>query len=1215
MGSFVPFDLLNSGLEGTNLIEASAGTGKTYTICGLFLRLILEKHLLANQIVVVTFTVAATQELRNRIRGKLREAIEAFSRGESKDTFLNSLVKKCADQKQGLERLKEAVRDFDEVAIFTIHGFCQRILHENAFESGCLFDTKLVTDQEYIKQEIVDDFWRKQFCQAEFELVDYALQEKKYRPENFRDLLGKVSTHPNIRIVPYVRPLEPGFTTNFRNALDVLKKTWPRAKEQVEELLKNPGIDGRGYGSTITKNAEVISKRDENVSRLIKNMDEYVASDGYPLPLFKDFEKLTASKLAASMKQNQEPLNHPVFDTCEALKESTKAFDAHLLFLKSQLLKYAKDQLTARKQRHNVQFFDDLLIHVHTALKKEGGETLAETLRSKYKAALIDEFQDTDPIQYEIFNTIFGTDNSILFLIGDPKQAIYGFRGADIFTYMNAARCVHSRFTLSQNWRSEPELIAAINALFSSASRPFVYEAIPFLPTEAPEIKQRDIFAIDGQAEPPFHIWFKARNLDKKDIPKYTARETITRSVAAEISRLLNLAKEYGSLIGGKPLREGDIAVLVRKNTEALMVQRALSALGVPSVRYSTDSLFESREAMEIERILAAIAEPGNERLIRAALATDALGLSGEDLADLEEDEKGWDAYLSKFLIYHNLWYKHGFLSMFRVFMSGETVRSRLLAFPDGERRITNVLHLSEVLHKQAMERDLHPEGLVKWLAEQGRDSLSPRLEEYQLRLESDENAVKLVTIHKSKGLEYPVVFCPFSWDEPMAKDGDFTFHSEGDVLTLYLEGFPDDPDREHAQACARNESLAEDARLLYVALTRAKKCCYLVWGGFRGAENSALAHLLHQPEPLPADTISRGTGHKGEVLTDEELRKQLENLAYRADGTIVISDMPEDEGSAYSPLEVSKEELTRRRFAGSISNEWRISSFSYLVSGQAHLTELPDRDAIYPLDRESEALTQKNIGAEESVSIFTFPRGAKAGTLLHDILEHLDFTEKDPSLRRELVVRKLKEYGFDLTWQKVIHTMLDRVLSVPLNAGGDSFPLSCISNENRLNELEFYFPLQPISPINLREILEECQEMEILSGFPEHIERLGFSTVRGFMRGYMDMVFQFHERFYLVDWKSNFLGDRVEDYGPDSLTQAMKLNYYVLQYLLYTMALNQYLALRLPGYKYETHFGGVYYIFLRGVNPDFGPEFGIYRDIPLKELVDELCKNLIAQA
>jgi len=251
-------------------------------------------------------------------------------------------------------------------------------------------------------------------------------------------------------------------------------------------------------------------------------------------------------------------------------------------------------------------------------------------------------------------------------------------------------------------------------------------------------------------------------------------------------------------------------------------------------------------------------------------------------------------------------------------------------------------------------------------------------------------------------------------------------------------------------------------------------------------------------------------------------------------------------------------------------------------------------------------------IGDQDKADIFSFPRGAKAGTFLHDIFEHLDFTESDSGQMKKLVEDKIRTYGFDLTWRGTICNMIRRVLAVPLEPDGSDFTLSHIGNRDRLNELEFYFPLKPITPKMLKDIFAGYREPVSLENFPERIGQLHFMPVRGFMRGFMDMVFHFRGRYYLIDWKSNYLGGSVGDYGQDALIAAMKEHFYNFQYYIYTVALNQYLKLRLPGYDYEKHFGGVFYIFLRGVDPDKGSQFGIYRDRPSVKLIDELCAGLI---
>jgi exodeoxyribonuclease V beta subunit len=1202
------FDLLNSPLEGTNLIEASAGTGKTYAIAGLFLRLLLEKNLPVNEILVVTFTVPATEELKDRIRTKLREAIEAFSGTRIEDAFLNDLVRRHKDSETALRSLGEALRAFDQAAIFTIHGFCRRMLYENAFESGSLFDTELITDQENLKREIVDDFWRTNFYNVSPLFVNYAIH-KKFSPENLLSLLSNRDAQPYLKTIPQVESpdtavQEKEFQEFFNKALS----NWKSVKTEIEKILtSDEGLHRTQYKYT-------------NIPIWIQGMEDTMARGGNNPVLFQGFEKFTSSELAGAMKKGHTPPDHPFFELCERLKEKQgeleSLFNQRLMGLKAELFNYMQDELIRRKEEKNIQFFDDLLLKVYRALKEKDGEALARAMGKKFRAALIDEFQDTDPIQYAIFKKVFGTEKSILFLIGDPKQAIYGFRGADIFAYMDASRDVESRYTLGENWRSEPDLIAAINAIFTKADRPFVYDEIPFQAASPAKNKDSESLRIDERPDSPLQFWFlDASKVTEtgKTIPKTQARELIPKAVAAEISRLISLSRNKRAFIGKMPLRQGDIAVLVRTHLEARQMQKALSALDIPSVLYTTENLFDSHEALEMERVLTGISEPNNESLLREALSTDMMGIRGEEMDDLMKDETGWEKWLIKFKLYHDLWDEHGFIQMFRYLLLKEKVLTRLMSLPDGERRNTNLLHLSEVLHQTSVERRLCMAGLLKWLSEQ-RDSNTPRLEEHQLRLESDENAVKLVTIHKSKGLEYPVVFCPFAWAGSRIKKNkdSFTFHDEAHNMRLTLD--LGSPGIDENRGFAEKEELAENLRLLYVALTRARNRCYLVWGRFNEAETSAPAYLFHQKGSWEGKNILNVTEERFKGLRDEDVLAELKIIVDRANGTIRLSEMPMETGEKYSALPEKKITLSSRKFSGNIDRQWRISSFSFLVSGQPHSAELADRDAISLPYFYSQKDFEESLIEEEPSGIFSFPRGTKAGTFLHDIFEHLDFVEKDTSLIKKLVANKLIEYGFELIWQETICDMIQKVLSVPLEPERSDFTLSRIRSQDRINELGFYFPLKSISTKKLNDIFTKYAGSGLSADFPERIEQLDFIPARGFMKGFMDMVFQFQGRFYLVDWKSNFLGSRLEDYCQDVLAAAMRDEFYIIQYHIYTIALNKYLQLRLPGYNYETHFGGVYYIFLRGVDPDRGSEFGIYRERPSNKFIKELCTNLIEQ-
>ena len=1198
------FNILNSRLEGANLIEASAGTGKTYTIAGLFLRLVIEMNLSVNEILVVTFTEAATEELKGRIRTKLRQAVEAFSDGHSKDSFLNGLQQRNENPQIALRALREALRTFDQASIFTIHGFCRRMLHENAFESGSLFDTDLVTDQENLKGEIVDDFWRKHFYKASPLFVNYAI-EQKFNPGSLFSLIGGRVGQPYLKIIPQVEiPNTSRQENEFKEAFDEVCKAWSLARAEVEIILTtDEGLNRNKYRKT-------------SIPFWIQNMGRYVTSHGHSPSLFNGFEKFTSSELKGSVKKNYTPPFHTFFELCETLRQKQEelenVFDQFLLGLKAQLFSYMEDELIRRKGEKNILFFDDLLLKLHRALNEKGGDDLARVIRMKFKAALIDEFQDTDPIQYSIFQKIFGTEDRLLFLIGDPKQAIYSFRGADVFAYMAASGDVKSQHTLRENWRSDPDLITAINSIFAKADRPFVYDKISFQPTAPATGKDHDSIRLNGKSEPPMQLWF----LDVgevtetgKAIGKARARELISESVAGEISRLLDLGRKNQAILGKRPLMEGDIAVLVRTNAEAHLIQKALSGLNILSVLYATGNLFDSHEALEMERLLFGIADPANERRIKVALTTDIMGVSGDELDRLMEDETGWEKSLAKFRMYHNLWNESGFFRMFRYILLQEKALPRLMSFPDGERRNTNLLHLTELIHQTSIEKKLSMEGLLKWLSEQ-RNGTGPMLEEHPLRLESDENAVKIVTIHKSKGLEYPVVFCPFLWGGSMIKRSKdtFMFHDEADNMRLTLDLGSKEKDKN--RVFAEKELLAENLRLLYVALTRAKNRCYMVWGRFNEAETSAPAYLFHKPESLDPGNIVSATGQRFKGLKDEDVFTELKTTIDRAGGTIQLSEMPVGTETKHFPLPGEKINLSCRKFSGDIDRQWHVSSFSSLTSNLPHSEEMADRDIISPQYDYDQNDFEKLVAKEPPTGIFSFPKGAKAGVFIHDLLEHLDFAEKNPDVMKSLVADKLKQYSFESQWLDTIYDMIKKILSASLDPVLKGLKLSSIQNNDRLNELEFYFPLKTISPEKIKWIFHQKGFKNITPA--ETIGRLKFFPTKGFMKGFMDLVFQWHDRFYLVDWKSNFLGDRIEDYGQESLELAMKKEFYVLQYHIYTLALDQYLNLRLPNYSYKKHFGGVFYIFLRGVDPKSGPDYGIYRDLPSPELIAALRKELI---
>ena len=1203
------FDPINPLLTGTNLIEASAGTGKTYTIASLFLRLILEKQLTVNQILVVTFTKAATEELKGRIRNTLLDAKFAFLKNSSNDAFVKAIVKKYGNRAFAIQLLQDALMDFDNAAIFTIHGFCQRILHENAFETQSLFDTELVADPTSLIREIVDDFWRKQFYSLPMEVISYLLR-KISGPEYFLRLMTKNRT-ADLKIVPEIERPDLASLDDFRGMFRKLQTIWPDSRTYVIPLLKNSSLSGSVYGSLKTATMQTgVSKRDLMIASMIASMDKFVDEKSTGFPLFKGFEKFTATKIENSTRKNYRPLSHEYFDVCDSLYHKSVSLESEmeifLMYFKTQCFKFTKEQLLLRKKQDNIQFYDDLLIKLKNALEDKGGDKLAQIIRKKYSAALVDEFQDTDSFQYIIFTRIFDSKKSTLFMIGDPKQSIYSFRGADIFSYMKAARNTNSKCTLIKNWRSNPNLITAVNTIFSNTNAPFVFDKIGF----EKGISGKKIKSITDRSLPALTLWYLGANKEVntgKPLSKTEAVPLIARGVAGEISRLI--LENKNNLSHG--IHAKDIAVLVRTNRQAQIIKKNLSLKDIPSVLYYTGNIFHTHEAMEIERILLSIAEPGNEREFHAAVVTDILGVFGEDLDSIKGKPLWLEAKSNRFREYFRLWTRYGFIRMFRLLMAEEKVRERLLGFTDGERRLTNILHLAEILHQVSSEKKLGITGLLKWFSEQ-RNTEIPESETHQLRLESDDQAVKIITIHKSKGLEFPVVFCPYAWEGSLIEDREILFHDTDINETLTLD-LGSKKFGAHL-AIAQNERLAENLRLLYVAITRAIHKCYLVWGRFNTAETSAIAYLLHykgQSKDISKENLLTSLREDVSKKNEEDLLQDLKQLSTRSEGSIEIVSLPLGESMEFLTGEGNKEELICRHFSGKIDTTWKISSFSHLISQRAMDSELPDRDVYQDLFTPR---PESDLKLYKKETIFSFPKGTRAGIFFHDVFEHLDFAGSCAKERIELISNKLKEYRFESKWQKPVCAMVDNVLSVPLCVNKTTLMLSSVQCRNRINEMEFYFPLRPLLPDRLRKIFADCGGIDLVADFPDRLGKLSFSLTKGFMKGYIDMVFYEKNRFWLVDWKSNFLGNNVEDYGKNALNSVMSRDFYILQYHLYVLALHQYLQLRIPDFSYERHFGGVFYIFIRGVDPDKGPEFGIYKDIPDATLVDALLKELILE-
>ncbi len=1214
-------------LTGVHLIEASAGTGKTYSIANLYLRQILAGRDVG-RVLVVTFTKAATDELRGRLRARLFQALALLEQGGgSDDAFLDALIEQIRaadDVDAALRRLRLAVRAMDEAAVFSIHGFCQRVLQELAFDSGQGFGLEVLSDDNALWRAAIQDWWR---CNA------YPLAAGKVRLlaaavgdlDAFRRRLDPLLGEPRPTLLPAGAEVASvlGQLDGLLAQLPEIAAQWRRERARITGALLESSALRRGKDTPFHK---------DRLASAFAALDAYFDGD-LTAPPPTGFQALDANLIAESLKKNKtDPaLEGAFFGRCGQLRSGLTrlALDLSAAVL-TDAAAFARAQVEQAKADGGLLSYDDMLTRLRDALAGAGGAALARAVAERFPVAMIDEFQDTDPLQWEIFRRLYvdGPGEGLL-LIGDPKQAIYSFRGGDIFTYMAAQRQLgaDARWTLQQNWRSTPAVVAAVNSVFSRRARDaFVFgDTIGFAASDA-AAKPHRFLVDDGAERAGLTLWQLPLVANSKGEPTAPSKQTATAlaqaAVADEIVRLLNGARrgkvrlvtrdQAGAISADRPLAPKDIAVLVRTRRDGAELRRVLAGQGVAAVSVARDSVYASDEAAALEPLLAAALSPRDRQLARLALASGLLGLGYAEIARISQDELAWADWADRLLALHETWQRRGFMAMFgqllwRTGVGVPGVAEALAAGDDPERRLTNLLHLGELL-QQAARGQAGMDALLAWFRAQRREPQGEAGDTLQLRLESDADLVQIVTMHAAKGLQYPVVLLPDLWNCRVTNAKQpLRFHREADAAPCLDIG----SDAYDAHLfLAERERLAEDVRLAYVALTRAESAIYAVWGRAGSARygadasRAALGWLLHPHQDAAALTAGPPDAFAGLAGLDADLAA----LAAAADGSIVVEPLPQpatptslaagDDGGLPAP----------RPFTGRIDTSWRITSFSALsrdlhVAAPSLGQRIDDEFTATLLDAAAAEPEQAAADGADDDPALRFPAGSDVGTYLHLLLEHLDFSGDIAAQADVLSARFAPRFGLDhQRYGADTALLLERAVSTPLTDAG--LRLADLGAERRLNELAFDLATDGADLAGLNRLLAE-HAGRALPGITA-------ADFVGMVTGVIDLVFEHDGRFYVVDYKSNLLGRRFDDYAPQALTEAMLGRRYDLQYLLYTLALHRYLGTRLPGYDYAHHIGGVLYLFLRGMRPATGPERGVFHTRPPWGLIDALDRQIL---
>ena len=1181
---------------GVTLLEASAGTGKTYTISGIVARLVAIDDLQLREILVVTFTEAATLELRGRIRQRLVQVAQSLERHSSSgpaatadgpiDPVARAILERNVPTELAQRRLALALASFDEATISTIHGFCQRLLRDNAFEGDAPFESEVIADSTAMRLDLAHDFWHQQLREAP-PLAAALADHSELVPTKLAELLAKVSRQPGLRVLPATTESLDDATRRLMDAWNGATTLWrQRGAELSESLATHSSLNrSQDSGYPLDRIREIRSSLDD------------AAAGGIPtVTAIKALLWLTAAAVEKARKRTtaakRSPFPHDeFFDLCSTFDGARQAW---ITALRTAWLDFAAKGLPRLKAERKLLTFDDMLARTHAALEGEQDTALIAAVRRQFRAALIDEFQDTDPIQYDIFRRFFADPPQRLMLIGDPKQAIYAFRGADLFTYLGARRSVLDRnppriHTLRTNYRSSTPLVEAVNEIFDEVPGCFMQPGIDFVRAlpDGKRAAERPLRAPQTDAATPMVLVIPDTDTDDAAQSAGDLRAAIINDVVVEISRLL-----HDWQLGAQPLSAADIAVLVRTHREASAVEDALLAAGIPAIRRTNESVFHSLEAEELLRILAAVLEPSREAAVRTALTATCFGMTAADLLQLESGESSWADWVNGFSGLRERWIKRGFATMFRELLVRRQLRRKLVAQRGGERKLTNLLHLAELAQQAEHQLRLSPDGVIEWLRERRRDQREAA-EEHVQRLEKDDEAVKVVTIHNAKGLEYPVVFCLSHWKDKTLRD--ILFHDPEPPNRLTLD-LAKSRDPEHERLAAR-ELLAEEVRLLYVALTRAVQRCYLYLQTHTDSARSAIGAVLGAD---PAAAGKRLASEHPQIICWRSLH---------------AADAAKQHAPSVPDPELAR--LQARNLLRSPESAPLVGSFSRLIAGAAE-ENAQDHDELDPEQggatsagaaADTDTATSPTGGAPARVpAIFRLPKGAATGVALHAVLEHADF--RRPESLGPLIATHFAALRLDDEFTAALQQQLSILLEHPLQAGERIVRLAEVDVADRLNEVEFYYPVKAFSVANLA---EACA-VNPRRGVPQRIGRLQFSPVDGYIRGFMDIVFRHDGRYYLADWKSNWLGDGSADYTPERLEHAMAENFYHLQSWLYALALDRFLASRLHDYSHEQHFGGIFYIFVRGLDPA-APQRGIHYARPSAEFLRRLGTAILQDA
>lgn len=1177
-------DILHLPLYGLRLIEASAGTGKTYNLIIIYLRLLLNlkkqsntlNPLTVKEILVVTFTKSAAKELRLRIKNCIKQLRLDCIQGYSSNHLFDQLLNQIHHVELAINILSSAEKEIDRASIFTIHGFCQKILTENQIKLNILFNTSIIENASTLYKQICFDFWRRHFYPLPLNIITLIQQYWKHPEALLNDMLPYIyGIIPKIQYDQFVNESNkhiPTFYDQIISCIKHLKKQWLEKQHGIIEHIHVFNINYKVYNKN-------------NLIRWVQTINYWAKQNTIDHIVPNHLERFRSSVLQIN-KDEKDFYMSSLYFIIEELYQRLSLFPALVFNI---AVCEIRQSLNRTKYLRSEITFNDLIDLLLNHISENENNTLSKKILQNYPVAIIDEFQDTDLNQYKIFQKLYSNQskNNSLILIGDPKQAIYSFRGADIFTYIKIRRLLPNKYNLNINWRSSPGMVNAINQLFQRDSS-FIFQDIPFIPAVSAYQNSKHKFVIGNQPQESICFWLHPDDI----VTIYNYKIAMTKECVSTIQNLLYHIQHKTAWLENNQykkriLQKSDITVLVRNHEEASMIRSALLNIDVSTIFLSNrKNIFETIEAYELLLLLQAIVFP-NHNTICTALTTIFFGLEAAKIEKINnKSESLWVLIFEEFSEYYLIWKKYSVLSMIQKIIFRYNIPKKLLSMKSGKNTLINILHLGELLNNTAKQLQTQ-HGLIQWLKLKINQSSNQyeSSSEYMLRYGDDQDLIKISTIHQSKGLEFPITLLPFMASFQYNKK---IFFHDRNSFELYI----DFSKSIYNSKLSDEERLADDLRLLYVAITRSIYHCSI-----------GIAPVIYKHHKKQYDVTDLHRSAIGYLIQNKQpgtaklLKKHLKILNIHSDGDITFRLLSYKQNPLICTQPLSNQLLSSAQWNPSIiqnhNNSWHMTSYSELKQTNKIAMNINFQNL-------TNFITNNNFQKKQSkltvLTAHTFPKGKIYGDFFHNLFKNLDFKK---SINIQWLQKQMMLYNIKLHWISIIRQWIYTIINTPLNQY--NLTLSKIDSKNK--QAEFKFCLNINANLTALELNDICNRYDSLSRLSA---AMSFETITGMLQGFIDLFFYWNKKYYLLDYKTNWLGDNNNAYIQSNIESEIIKYRYDLQYQIYTLALHRFLKYKIASYNYDKNFGGIYYLFIRGMN-GLSLDNGIYFCRPTWEFIKNL--------